>query len=191
MAQVEGTRIVVPCVLSFPFLFEPQKPKETDAKDKKPSYSVGLVLLTPQAVQKVQGALMKAGEAALPGKDIAKMVRENDLKFALSTDPLKIAKKRYDAVKALGFANARSQFQPDVVDHTVAKVLDRKEVYAGRHANVSVTAYFFNHPVGGKGLSLALNSVQILQHGERLDNRVAPEDEFTVDGTVNLEDLGA
>lgn len=189
MANAEGTRIVVPCILSFPYVFEPQKPKPGSTNTRE-VYSVGLVLVTPAALKKVNDALMIAGQAQYPGKDIAKMVREGDLKYSLVTDPVKIAKKKYDAVGALGFSNARSQFQPNVVDHTVAKVLDRNEVYAGRHAMVSVTAFHYNRE-GSKGLSLALNQIQLLGHGVRLDNRLAPEEEFTVDNTVSLDDLGA
>jgi len=49
---------------------------------------------------------------------------------------------------------------------------------AGVRASVSAFAYDSN---GNKGVSFALNNMQKVSEGERLDGRAAADDEFTAD----------
>ncbi|HKJ88554.1 MAG TPA: ssDNA-binding protein, partial [Gammaproteobacteria bacterium] len=42
---------------------------------------------------------------------------------------------------------------------------------------------------GNRGVSFALNNIQLLRDGERLDSRVAPEEDFDAVEPVDLSDL--
>lgn len=79
------------------------------------------------------------------------------------------------------FIRANSNDKPQVLD-AAGKVIDEdrsEEVYPGRWARFSLRPYAYDHPTGGKGISLGLQNVQILDHDERLAGaRPQATDEF-------------
>lgn len=103
--------------------------------------------------------------------------------------------RRYDVADKPGYPeggvyiNARTDRKPQVVyghagaDGKPEKIpVDkiRDEIYAGAFGRISVSAFAYNHS-GNKGVSFALNNVQKTGDGERIDGRLAAEDEFTAD----------
>lgn len=53
------------------------------------------------------------------------------------------------------------------------------DVYSGRWALITVNAFCYDHPTGGKGVSLGLQNVQLLDHDERLGGgRGSADDQF-------------
>lgn len=74
-----------------------------------------------------------------------------------------------------------SKSKPGVVFPNGKPCDDPEQVYSGRRARISVNVYGWAHPTGGKGVSLGLGNVQLLDHGDPLPlggGRVAAEDEF-------------
>lgn len=59
-----------------------------------------------------------------------------------------------------------SKAAPSVRAPNGAKVEDEDQVYEGRWARASVRPYFYDHPTGGKGVSLGLGNVQLLDHAD-------------------------
>lgn len=147
---------VGPGRLSFPALLEP---KENDQGALK----YGVTLLLP------------------PGYDTAPLLAElkrawND-KFG--TDPKKWPKgptvRTPDKVirdasekphlagyeEGWKFISARSDSAPGVVDAMVRPVTDKREIYPGRWARISVNAYCYTRPT--TGVTFGLNNVQLLR----------------------------
>ena len=51
-------------------------------------------------------------------------------------------------------------------------MIDKDAVFAGCWCRFHLTAFAWDHPVGGKGVSFSLNAVQLVRQDERLDGRV-------------------
>ena len=80
------------------------------------------------------------------------------------------------------FIRTNSKDKPGVVRADTSNVgeEDANEVYDGRWACISVRPYAYDHPTGGKGISLGLQNVQLLDHDDVLaGGKVAAADEFT------------
>jgi len=80
------------------------------------------------------------------------------------------------------FIRTSSRERPEVRSPSNGLITEEQseEVYAGRWARFSVSPYAYDHPTGGKGVSIGLHSVQLLDHDERLAGARAPaEDEFS------------
>ena len=81
------------------------------------------------------------------------------------------------------FINAKSKGKPGVVDRYKGPdgkprpITDPDEMYAGALVRASVRFYGFETK-GNKGVAVALNNIQKLGDGERLDGRMKAEDEF-------------
>lgn len=74
-----------------------------------------------------------------------------------------------------------SPTRPQIVraDKSVVGEDQQDEVYAGRWARISVRPYAYDHKTGGKGVSLGLQNVQLLDHAEPLAAvRPAADEEF-------------
>ena len=194
MAKKENTLRVISAkaLLSYPHLDEPQ-PAENG---KKPKYSCSLVftpaLLADPAEKalfdKMAKALQDAIEAKWPGKS----------KQMLAAETFKRGFRRDAEAKGYPegsiFVNVRSEQRPHCVDAQVQRIPVenvKATLYPGAIVRASLTAYGYDVS-GNKGVTFGLNNIQKLADGERLDNRAAPEDEFTVDlsaAPANLEDL--
>lgn len=86
------------------------------------------------------------------------------------------------------FIRTNSKDRPGVVraDTTNVSEADANEVYGGRWACISVRPYAYDHKTGGKGISLGLQNVQVLDHDDVLGgSRPRPEDEFEPVGAAN------
>src|SRR5690606_28313883 len=125
--------------------------------------------------------------------------RELSIREALAAGVLRspfrtdgVAKKGYP--EGSTFINARTERKPAVVapykDAATGKpaIIPESDVeamlYAGAVVRVSLTAFGYNAPQN-KGVSFALNNIQFIRDGERLDGRMAADDEFdALDGAV-------
>ena len=79
------------------------------------------------------------------------------------------------------FIRTNSKKRPDIVDAKLAHVTEKEasQVYSGRWGCYSVRPYHYDHPTGGKGISLSLQNVQILRDDESLGGmRSSAEDDF-------------
>jgi hypothetical protein len=97
------------------------------------------------------------------------------------------------------YVNARSDRKPGVVSIYPDKKNPKKpavienveeEVYAGAIVNATLMPFYYKKS-GNEGIGVALNNVQKVRDGDRLDSRVAAADEFDVDESAasTLDDL--
>lgn len=87
-----------------------------------------------------------------------------------------------------------AQYKPDVVSPKGDRVFGEEEapdeVYSGRWARMTVRAFWYDHPTGGKGVSFGLQNVQLLDHADAIaGGRVRGVDEFEPVGGDDLSDL--
>lgn len=82
-----------------------------------------------------------------------------------------------EAYKGHYFINANSNTAPQIVDRAVKPILDRREVYSGCYARVSLNFYAFNSN-GNKGVACGLGNIQKVRDGEPLGGRTNAVDDF-------------
>jgi hypothetical protein len=160
--------------LLTPFAFEDQEPK----------YSCTLMIpkSDKETLRTIRGAIKEAidtkGLAVFGGKIPAK-VKDNLLDADVDTrkdgDTYADANPEYKGHYIITVSN---KSKPQVVDRTLSPLTSPEDVYSGMYARVTLTAFCYNHPLGGKGVSCSLGNVQKLGDGERFDNRSSAEDDF-------------
>lgn len=185
-----ATRVLTPvCILSYPHI---ALPKEDDSGKKK--YQCALVfdaeaMATPEFAA-MKAAMAEAFAAKIPdAQKRAAMIQSPNFKRGIRTDGI----DKYEAVGGACFLNARSDTQPGVVytfpdtanprpDGTYPPMkMDPKDyaekLYPGARVRASITAFYFDK-AGNRGLAWALNNLQLVGDGTRLDSRVAAHNEF-------------
>lgn len=175
--------ITPPGKASYPHVAKAQEPMAGQAGNPKFSLAVifdDAATKTPQFAA-LKAAVVAAAEDAYPGKG-ADMLTKGQLKSPFRTD---CAAKNYKDCAV--FINVRTEKKPGVVfgykDPTTgkAKIIPddqiEKEIYAGAIVRASVNAFAYNQ-AGNKGVSLALNNVQKVSDGERIDGRQQADEEF-------------
>ena len=160
--------------LSYPALFEPRETPSGESKfscvlifDKTADLSElrkeALAVLEARWGNKA-AAMVKAGQLRLPFRDGAE-------KDAIGYGPGTV------------FMNISSKARPGVVDRfpdatgRPRPITDPAEIYPGCYVRVSVRAFAYDQS-GNRGASFALNNLQKLRDGTRLDGRLRAEDEF-------------
>ena len=161
--------------LAYPHLFEPVLPQgETD--DKKKRFQTSLVFPKGADLALLVEAVEDVAVAAF-GPDYKKKYKVR--KPFLKTD--EHPKIGVDAEEFPVLIRTNSSTQPQVIrgDKTLVMERDQTDAYAGRWARLSLRCYTYDHKTGGKGVSLGLQNVQLLDHDEPLAAMRAPaEDEF-------------
>lgn len=158
MSVKNPTRVVTGEVrLSYANLFEPKS-----IQGSKPKYSVSLIIPKSDkaTLAKIEAAIDAAIEAG-----IAKFGGKRPNKAALKL-PLRDGDTERDdeAYANSMFVNANSTTPPQVVDESLAPILDRSQVYSGCYARASVS---FLHSIpmvirespAGWGMSKSLGTV--------------------------------
>jgi hypothetical protein len=171
MADEAQQKVITPeAVISYPALFTP-KPNDKGEL----FFSCALVFEEGTDLSKMEAAALAAGKA----KFGAKFNRESPAySWPFRTD---VEEKGYPAGST--FFNCKSKGKPGVVDRYADSdgkprpITDAEEVYAGAKVRASVRFYAFEKN-GKKGVAVALNNVQKLGDGPRLDSRMRAEDEF-------------
>jgi hypothetical protein len=172
------TKVITPkAMLSYPHLDKPQAGQKPGDKAK---YSATLVFVEGTDLAALKAAALAAAEEKYPGK-AQEMITKGILKTPFRKDA---EAKGYPAGSV--FINVRSEQKPGAVyahagpDKKPAVVPEdkiREEFYPGSFVRASLRAFAYDNS-GNKGISFALNNVQKLADGERLDGRIAAEDEF-------------
>jgi hypothetical protein len=170
-------------LISYPALFEPEAFGNQD-----PKYKATFVVTDAAEVRKLQEAALEVGRAYF-GDDVAKKIRAGKIKFAL-----KKSDEDDGYPEGSYYIRATSSKRPGVVSiypskedpKKPARIEDPEEVYPGAVVNASVVAAVYDRP-DSKGITFYLNNVQKVRDGERLDSRVAAEDEFDVDADAIVD----
>lgn len=160
-------------ILSYPQLLEP-KP---DSKGKQ-KYSCALLFPKGSDLRPLKLAVIAAAEAKYGKERAAEMFRTKKLRSPFRTD---WEAKNYPEVEA--FFNTRTTYKPALFDNKAQAVSPEQAqelFYPGAFVKASLTAYWYSVD-GNTGITFGLNAVQFVGHGERIDNRVNPEDDFAED----------
>lgn len=75
-------------------------------------------------------------------------------------------------------ASASQEYRPGVVNADREPIIDPDEIYSGMYCRASVNAFAWEHPTGGKGVSIGLNAVQKIADGDRFGGGVSAENAF-------------
>jgi hypothetical protein len=186
-----ATKLITPkAILSYPHLATPQ---EADQPGKKAKYSASLVFapgtdLTPLRAAALEAATEKFGKTYKVGPKgsqtevpIKEALEKGLLRSPFRTD---VEKKGY--APGSTFINVRTEQKPQVVyahageDGKPVPMPAEKiaeEMYPGAIVRGSITAFGYDQ-AGNQGVSFALNNLQKLAEGERLDGRVNATEEF-------------
>jgi ssDNA-binding protein len=192
---VANKSLILPkAILSYPWIDSAQPVGDDADAGAKPKFG-GVFVFTPAVLadpkEKARyDALVAAAVAAIdekwPGKRDALLKSEN-FKKGFRKD----AKPGYPEGSI--WISARSDRKPSAVysyedpnkpgkPAQVPADKIKETFFAGAIVRASVSVFAFDKK-GNKGVSFGLNNIQFLKAGERLDNRVAAEDEFDVDLT--------
>lgn len=122
-------------------------------------------------------------------KKVDKLIEETAVaKWGKVPAKLKNPKKDGDAVDDDG--NKRPEFEgrwsiqassknkPGIVDASLQPIIDANEIYSGAWFRASIRAYAWEHPTGGKGVSIALDNVMKIRDDEAFSGRSKAEDDF-------------
>ncbi len=162
--------------LSYPHLFVPQENDEDP--NAKPKYSA--VLLVDKKDKKSVETLKNAIES-VKNSPATKAIWGSGPKSSMKGLTLKDGDVKAEEDDKPEFAgtyivNAYSVNKPGVVDKDLQKILDPEEVYPGCYVYMSLG--FYPYANKAKGIACGLNNVLKYKDGERLDSRVAAEDDF-------------
>lgn len=189
-------------VLSYPNLFTPKLPPNP-RPGQKPRFSCMILIPKAMDIMESQQACLKLlvdkwGEKV---EEMMKMPPPNNLKWPFRTDNVKQdGSQRYDPEKFKCFFQCWSEDPPGLVERYAGTDGKPKKIltpsadllYAGCYVNISVNPFIFDQ-TGNRGVALGLQNVQMWEKGERLDNRVAAEDQFTAEArpAVDLTQMQA
>lgn len=169
---MSNTRVITGEVrLSYANIWEPKSINGSD-----PKYSVSLLIPKSDTatVKAIETAIEEALQAGI-GKFGGKIPPRGSLKLPLRDGD---TEREDEAYAGHYFLNANSKNPPQVVDASVAPILDRAEVYSGCYGRVSITFYAFNTN-GNKGVAVGLGNIQKLRDGEPLGGgNVSAESDF-------------
>lgn len=172
--------------LSYPALFEPKIPPQ----QTEPVYSCTIVFEDGVDLSSLMKAAEECGKEKW-GDKYAALVKGGKIRSPFREDG---EEKGYPPGSI--FINIKSKQAPGIVsifpgeDGKPAKITDPGQVYAGCYVRASVRAFAYDVN-GNKGVSFALNNIQKVADGDRLDGRSRAEDEFEADAnaSADLEDL--
>ena len=169
-------------MLSYPHLFEPQTPPN----GTEPVYSCSLVFDADTDIT----ALKKAADDAAAEKFGPKW-RDKNLRMPFRDDG---EEKGYSPGSV--FINIKSRQAPGIVDRYpgtdgLPRVIDNPEdLYPGCYVMASLRPFAYD-TAGNRGVSFALQNVQKLDEGKRIDGRVNAKDEFEATESIpaGVDDL--
>ena len=152
--------------MSFTHAFEPE---ETDTG---PKYNVTLLFPPGTDLRALKDLLHDAMDAKFgDSKDWPKGARRPSDVFGDCGD-----KDYAGYLPGWTYVKFASSDAPGIVDARKEIVLEKREVYNGRWARVSGTAYAYDKK--SKGCAFGLNNIQLLQNDDTFSGRPRAEDEF-------------
>jgi hypothetical protein len=186
--------------LSYPVLFTPRLPPNA-RPGQKARYSCMALIPHEVDVQEVQAACYKLLKDKF-GDKVDELLKHgmqglpSGLRWPFRKDNMKRdGSKRFDETKYKFFISPWSETPPGLVDKhygpdgKLVKLTspDTSKLYPGCIVNISVNPFVYDNQ-GNRGVNLGLVAVQHWADGERLDNRVNPDDVFSGEAlpTVDL-----
>lgn len=154
---------------SFVHILEPHAPKAAPGEaPQKPRYQITIPLAKDHKFwEQVQGLVTETATAKwgkIPPK-LKSPIKDGD------------AEGR-DEFKGKLTIQATSNNKPDIVDKALNPIMDANEIYSGAWFRASIRAYAWEHPTGGKGVSIALDNVMKIRDDEAFSGRSSAGDDF-------------
>lgn len=159
-------------------------------------------LLEPHTIKGVDGAKPKYQiTIPLPKKDafwakLDKLVDETaKAKWGKIPPKMKSPVKDGDDEGRPEFAEqfviqASSNNKPGVVDAALQPIMDANEIYSGAWYRASIRAFAWEHPTGGKGVSIALDNCMKVKDGEAFSGRTDASADFADFAKAEADLLG-
>ena len=174
--------ITPPAILSYPFLFKPQKNDKGDD-----IYSCVLVFCKGTDMTALNNAAREAAreEWGDKGEDF----------FRKQKHPIFRTDEEKGYPEGSIFVRVKTKEKPEIVgrykgaDGKPIAITDPAEIYAGCMVKASVNAAAYDHPTTGKGVSFWLGNIQKVGEGTRLDGRRKAADEFDGEEAPAADDL--
>ncbi len=190
--STKKTKVITgPAMLSYPHLDKAQKAQKEGDKEK---FTATFVFAPGADLRTLEAAALEAAEERF-GSKAGAMLASGQLRSPFRKDAT--AKGYADGST---FINTRSDRQPGLVylhagpDGKSPAVIEQKDIvevlYPGAQVRASVVAFAYDTGTN-KGVSFALNNIQKLGDGARLDSRVAATEEFDADLNAAPADLSA
>lgn len=183
-----GKVITPEAVLSYPQLFEP---------DENGKYGAALVFPEGTDLKEMKAAAFQVVVDKFGEPKAKEMLQKKQLKFIGGAHHAFRDDVEGKYAEGSIYINARGKRAPGIVsripDPKTGRpmlITDESEIYPGVVVRASVVPYWYDVE-GNKGIAWGLNNLQKIRDGERLDGRVAAEDEFAADedAAASLEDL--
>lgn len=183
MAENNG-KIVTPLFrLSFPSLWEPTAAKGSDKK----KYSLTMLFPKNADLSTLRKLAVDAITAASWGGADRKKWPANLRNFDLRTHiadagrtgwPFRNGDNQdYDGYQDMVSVVASNEHQkPAIVGRDRNPIVDQADVYPGCYGHAVITAYAWDHPTGGKGVSFSLLAFMKVKDGEPFTRRYDPDD---------------
>lgn len=77
---------------------------------------------------------------------------------------------------------AATRRKPEVVDSDLQPIMDADEIYSGAWYRASIVPFAWDHPTGGKGVSLSLSNVMKVKDDDAFDGRTSAASDFAAFG---------
>lgn len=194
-AQVldNGDVITPAAILSYPKLFEPELvPNRKSGGDAtREKYGASFVFPPDTPDEDIKTMKRAAFQVAVEkfGEEKAKsMLQKGQIRLVggshhtFRTDAL----AKGHAEGSIFINSSSYGKQPQVIDGQKQEITDPARLYPGAIVRAHLSPYWYDNPEN-KGIGWALNSVQFIRDGERLDGRIAATDAF---GELEPADLG-
>lgn len=192
MSKSKTTKVITgPAMLSYPHLDKAQKAQKDGDKEK---FTATFVFAPGTDLAALEAAANEAAEDRFGSKGPA-MLKSGAIRSPFRSDA---AAKGYEDGST--FINTRSDRQPGLVylhagpDGKSPAEVEQQDItevfYPGALVRASVVAFAYDTGTN-KGVSFALNNIQKLGDGARLDNRVKATDEFDADLNAAPADLSS
>lgn len=164
-----GILVLPKAKMLYPSLFEKSMPKgETD--ESKAKY--GVTLLMPKdadlkpLVDLVNAAITE--KWGVKAKDLK--IKKPFIKVDTDNEPRTVARLDAAGIEPTDFPvmlRVFGNYKPVVKGpDATSDVKDDEQVYEGRWACVSINAYAWEHPTGGRGVSIGMQNVQLLDNDD-------------------------
>jgi Protein of unknown function (DUF2815) len=177
--KVGDKKVITPQFrVSFPHMFQPQKPMQEGAEAK---YSITMLFEKSADLKAMKKAADLAGVEKW-GADKSKWPKN------LKT-PFKDGDEKEDLMGYEGttYVTARSKQMPGLINAKKEEIIDENEFYAGCYARASLIAFAYETKVN-RGISFALLNVQKLKDGERFGGRSTAQNDFDDVAEVETEE---
>lgn len=154
----------------YPSLFEPSLMKG-EKDPEKARYNVTLLFHKTADVKLIQEAVLAVAQEKLGSKFKETKWKKPFLKVTEDDQPkvyARLVKAGIDPADYPVMIRLASKSQPSIRAANGSKVDDETQAYEGRWARASIRPFFWENQLGGKGVSLGLGNVQLLDNDEPL-----------------------